>query len=310
MNPDRSTLIVLTSLGASLLISIQAALIILQGEAFCLNEGCRVVEGLTLVPPLLFNGIGLAYFLSVFVSVLWSRRGWAKIVDWTALILLAGLAVEGVLLAYQVYVVRTFCLYCLLILGLVLALNILKGRGQMVRGTIVLTAILFTFPLLSFGPSLVLSRYSSLDGGTYAVRTCTAPTKELYLFFSADCPHCRNVLDVLEDCNSCSLHFNPVERVESLDLPGIDITSAYSPKINRLMLTLLGVDEVPVLLVKSPDGFYVIRGDRSIVAYVRQACFQDEPLLYIEPQPDRTGEEIMIFEEPDEGCSVKIECDE
>jgi len=310
MKIDRSKLIAFTALVASLMIGLQAFLIVMKGEAFCLNEGCRVVEGLTRVSPLLFNAIGLAYFLSVFLSVLWSRRGSTAFIDWTSLLLLAGLGVEGVLLSYQVYVARTFCLYCLLILLLVLVLNILKGRGQVMRGAVVLTAILFTFPLLSFGPSFVLSRYRSLDGGTYAVRTCTAPTKELYLFFSADCPHCRNVLDVLEDCNSCSLHFNPVERLESFDLPGIEITSTYSPKINRLMLTLLGVDEVPVLLVKSPDGFYVIRGDRSIVAYVQQACFQDEPLLYIEPLPDRTGEEIMIFEEPDEACSVKIECDE
>jgi len=52
------TLALVGALGAA----IQAALLYGSGKAICLNEGCRVIEGLTRVPPLFINLAGLGFF--------------------------------------------------------------------------------------------------------------------------------------------------------------------------------------------------------------------------------------------------------
>ena len=64
------TLALLGALGAA----IQAALLLSSGKAICLNEGCRVIEGLTRVPPLYINLAGLGFFLAAAVLALARAR--------------------------------------------------------------------------------------------------------------------------------------------------------------------------------------------------------------------------------------------
>ena len=54
---------------AGLLTAAQSGFILLRGDSFCLNDGCRVVEELTRVPPLVVNLAGLLFFLTVLAGL-------------------------------------------------------------------------------------------------------------------------------------------------------------------------------------------------------------------------------------------------
>lgn len=298
-----------TTLLASLIILAQMIMILVKGESACLNHGCKVVESLMTLSPLLFNLVGLAYFQVIFWSLFKARSRPQAFMEWIAILLLAGISVEGVLLSYQIFVARAFCSYCILIFLMVLLLNALAGRQQLFKGAAVVVAIVSIFSLLSFGPSMVLARYQSLDAGTFAVKTCSSPVKELYLVFSSDCPHCKNVIKALESCNSCDFHFNPVDHIKTLDLPDLERRASYSAEFNRLVLSLMGIKEVPVVIAKNPDGFSIIKGETNIIKYIQEACFQKAPLLYIDRSlyPDQEGPKL--FEQDNGVCSAGSECD-
>jgi hypothetical protein len=74
------------------------------------------------------------------------------------------------------------------------------------------------------------------------------------------------------------------------------------------LLKLLGIDTIPVLLEKNQSGFSIIKGEKQIIHYIQQACYQADPLLYL----DRTGQSsqdgIPVFSEAGE-CSVNIDCE-
>ena len=308
MNARNSKLISSLSFAAGILIAIQMLVILIRGEAACLNQGCKIVENLTAVPPLYFNLAGFFYFLTVCGLFFWARRKGGLVPDIARLFLLVGVAVESVLLAYQLYVAQALCLYCLILFAIVLLLNALAGWKQAVAGISVLAGVITISSLLSYGPTALLSKEQTINSGTYGVRTCVTPRKELYLFFSADCPHCKNVIQALEGCSSCDFHFNPIEKLDDLDLKGIKRSASYDPELNKLLLKLLGIESIPVLLEKNQSGFSIIKGEKQIINYIQQACYQADPLLYLDRQGQSSQEGILFFNEEGE-CSVNIECE-
>lgn len=296
------------SFAGGILIAIQILVIIFQGEAACLNQGCKIVENLTAIPPLYFNLVGFCYFQTVCWLFFWSRRKGALILDLARLLLLVGVAVESVLLAYQIHVAQALCLYCLILFAIVLLLNTMAGWKQAVAGISLLAGVVTISSLLSYGPTALLSKEQTINSGTYGVRTCVTPRKELYLFFSADCPHCKSVIQALEGCSSCDFHFNPIEKLENLDLKDLKHAPSYDPELNKLLLKLLGIESIPVLLEKNQSGFTIIKGEKQIVNYVQQACYQADPLLYLDRQGQSSQDGILLFNEEGE-CSVNIECE-
>ena len=76
------------ALAAALLTAAQSAFILLRGDAFCLNEGCRVVEDLTRVPPLAVNLAGLVFFLTLFFGLRASGSLWRRLPRFVAPLLL------------------------------------------------------------------------------------------------------------------------------------------------------------------------------------------------------------------------------
>ena len=134
--------------------------------------------------------------------------------------LLCGLTFDSTLLAYQIFVAQTFCGYCLVVFGFVLLLNLLKGRMQVPFSFAIVGMILFSFSILSFVPGGSVSKTFSLKQAAYGHKSCSAPTKEIYLFFSSECSHCQSILESLNQCNSCDLYFNPIADIENWVLPG------------------------------------------------------------------------------------------
>ena len=296
------------SFAASILVVIQILIIIFRGEAACLNQGCKIVENLIAIPPLYFNLVGFFYFQTVCWLFFLARQKGNLFIDLSRLFLLTGVAVESVLIAYQIYVAGALCAYCLILFSIVLLLNALAGWKQSIAGISILAGIIIISSMLSYGPTALLSKQQTINSGTYGTRTCLNPKKELYLFFSADCPHCKNVLQALEGCSSCNFHFNPIEKLDDFVLKGTKRTASYDPELNKLLLKLLGVDSIPVLLEKNQSGFSLIKGEKQIINYIQQACYLADPVLYL----DRTGQSsqdgMSVFSETGE-CSLNIECD-
>jgi hypothetical protein len=136
------------------------------------------------------------------------------------------------------------------------------------------------------------------------------PTKEVYLIFSSTCPHCKKVIQSLDQCNSCDLYLNPIDPIETLELEGIERINTFSPQTNRHMLDLLEIDTIPVLVSKSPDSYDIIRGEENILNYLSSACFTDEDVLYLDTSISSGDEGITVLSGESGECSVTIDCPE
>ena len=295
---------------ASIVTALQAVFGLLYGSIICPNSGCKIVESLTTIPPLYLNLLGLIFFQAVFWMVQLSKDKSKPRMDLLGILLVGGLVFDSALLAYQVFVARTFCGYCLLIFGFVLVLNLLYGKRQMAAGFSVLAAMLFSFSVLAFVPAGVLSQTEPLKSAAYGVKSCSTPSKEIYLIFSSNCPYCEKVLETLSNCNSCDLYLNPIDKVASIKNIELAPNPKFSPAVNRLVLAVLGIDTVPVLVVKSPDGFRLIKGEQQIVNYVRRACFTEADVLYYEKSIQDADEGITVMTDQDGECSVAIDCNQ
>jgi uncharacterized membrane protein/glutaredoxin len=296
--------------GASVIVAVQICVILIEGSAICPNAGCELVEKQTTITPLGVNILGLLFFQAVFWLMRWQDGREKGDINWANGLLLAGLAAETVFLSYQLFVVKAFCGYCLLILFLVLLLNLLSGKRQVGIGTATAVAILVGFSLLRFSPAAGSSEKFSLKNGSYGTRTCVNPSKRIYLIFSEDCPHCVKVIRALDGCSSCELHLNPIDRIDDLQFSDLKQNSDYSPEINRSVLSMFGIGEIPVLVVDNHDGFQFIKGTRRIIDYISHACFMQEPSLYFDRSQFSDQENITAFSLDDGECSVEIDCND
>ena len=298
----------LLALSACLVIAVQIIYSLINGSAICPNEGCELVERLTALSPLYFNILGLLYFQFVYWSLRFFKNKSIGGFDFPGLLLLAGLAVEGVLLAYQLFVAHVVCSYCILILLFVIILNLVYGRKQIISGVTIVIAIIFSFSLLTFLPARVSSQLYSLESGSYGVKSCATPSKEIFLIFSSNCSHCIKVIHALDNCNSCDFYLNPIEKLDTFKVNGLELNSSYTPVVNRLMLAILGIKEVPVLVVKNTAGFSFIKGEDQILNYVRRACFDPQPVLHFDQSLQSEGDEMTVLTEDGGECSLDINC--
>lgn len=255
---------------------LQAGLTLFQGEPYCPNEGCKIVEGMVAVSPITFDVLGTLYFLTVaLISLRLAKNPFSSAL--LRLLLLSGLAAEAILFGYQAFFAGRYCSYCLLIFFLVLSMNIFAGLKQTLAGGAIFGSIMAMFPLLTWNdPSAQPPQ--TLDAGTFAVRTCDAPTLKAYFVFSKDCPHCHAVLEALKKCTSCEIHFNPIERIPADFLPNLTPTIEYHPEINISALKILGIETVPVLVVENENGLSFIKGERDILYFLDRFCSIERPV--------------------------------
>ncbi|NTV13731.1 MAG: vitamin K epoxide reductase family protein [Desulfobulbaceae bacterium] len=297
---------VLGSFGAAL----QAGLLMTRGEAICLSEGCRIIEGLTRVPPQFINLAGAVFFLGTAILI-WrgSRSKFAQ--DLAELFLLAGIAVEGVLFSYQYFVAKTFCPWCIGVMAIVVLLNLLAGLRQSLRATAIFTSSVVAFAVLSFGVMPHPDGKRSLDRGTWGIRRGTEPAKQHYLIFSWNCPHCAEVLRTLERCNRLSFYLNPIDKGDGQKVAGVELMDFPEPEVNRQLMSLLGINEVPVLLVIGPEGVSMVGGGKQIDEYIRVECNQDKPVFNaFSLQPlNKGGLSLPVLHQTNkDGCNVTEAC--
>lgn len=317
-NRGRARLLALTALAASLLIGIQLALIAWQGEAACFNEGCRIVEGLTRVSPFVFNLFGLLFFLFIGLLAAFVRNR-PLAARFLALLLLAAMAGEGVLLAYQYHVALAWCSYCLVIFGLVALCNLIVGLRQLFTAAVLVVAVNIIFALLRFEPAPQAARDSGLAAGTAAVRPGTADGRNVFLIYSKDCPHCLALLQKLPGFAACTIRLNPVGDPPPLDIPGLERMTDFQPEKNLQLLRMLQIDAVPVLVAPENGGYRILRSESDIASYLQANCTEvveskapvpetSEPETS-EPEPFLLPDSQPLLPPPqDQECSVDVEC--
>lgn len=294
---------------ASLLTAFQALLILLRGSGICLNEGCRIVDSLTSVPPLAFNIMGFLFFQAIFWGLLLERKNPGVPLRAVKVLALAGMASEGVLVAFQIFITEAFCSYCLIVFALIILLNISFGFKQIASSAAVFTVVLLAFSSLQL-KSAESAEGISLDRGTYGLRLAgQSGNPQLHLFFSSTCPHCENIIEILKNRKTCTVRFQPIDEIRSLDFPDIQVAPAYSASANRSFLKSLGIEEIPVLVAKGKSGISILKGEQPIREYLDQNC----PAEPSSPggtslQTSAAGQRYLPQSAQDDTCSVSADC--
>lgn len=270
--PTRLSLVI--ALGGSLLSLIQIILLESGLDGICFSGGCEIVDSQAKIPPVYFNFFGLIFFQAVFWCV-WAGRRSQELQFCSRMLLLAGLAAEGVLIAFQFVVVETFCTYCLIIFSLVVLLNFLHGLHHAVTGAAIFATVMMAFSTLQFeatAPGPVDAGIKSLEKGAYAVLPGEESKPKLTLFFASTCPHCERVIESLRQGTTCTVSFNPVSRVTKFPLAALASNEDYDVGVNRAFMSSLGQKSIPVLLVVQQKHVQLISGANGIMNYLGESC--------------------------------------
>lgn len=299
----------LIALLASLMVIVQFIVLFLGKEGLCFSQGCQVVDQLTKVSPLIFNIAGLFFFQTVFWGLFRVESESERRVKIVRLLLLAGLAAEGVLVGFQHNVAGAFCTYCLIVLGFIVLLNLLVGIKQLMTGAFLFGVIFLAFSSLEYNHSQ--KNTQATKEGVFASKIQSAPVATVYFFFSSTCSHCQRVLEVMRDTSSISMHFNPIDAISSLDVSGVALHPNYSSTANKDLLTSLGIDEIPVLLVRTTNGFSIIKGESACNDYL-DSLGKPSRVLKNQPtdRPITSSDKALIppAGKQAEGCSVNADC--
>nr|WP_320011600.1 vitamin K epoxide reductase family protein [uncultured Desulfobulbus sp.] len=300
------------ALVASLLIAAQIGFSLYQGAPLCLNDGCKVVERLTRVSPLVFNGAGLLFFQIVYWGIAAARGSKRRVPVFINNILLAGLAAEGVLVSFQYLIAQTFCTYCIGIFCFIVLLNLLLGARQLVAGVLIFAAASLSFASLELHqPS---SNQASFSDGVLAERPGSLTTPTYHLYFSSTCPHCEKVIEALKTNARISVAFHPVdEAVRKVDLPQLRYRKNHSVAANKGLLSALGIKEIPVLMAETETGLMILKGESQIFSYLQSLVpTAVQPLSPLSGMSgvSSTGTNSLIPGVKDDSCGVSEDCTE
>ena len=298
---------------AALMITVEIGLLLLGGKGLCASEGCQVIDQLTTISPVLFNLAGLFFFLLLLPGWRYSGNQADIRAQLFRLLLLGGLVAEGVLIGFQLIVIDTFCLYCLIVFTCILLLNLLAGIRQLLAGLFLFATVLLTMSSLEFSQSADGSQ--TVSEGIFASRPSPTATTTAHLFFSSTCPHCKTVLDAMVNDPALTIHFNPTDSMSSLEVAGVTLNPDYSAAANRAFLRSVGIDEIPVLLAHTDAGGYVlIRGEQTILRYLAglhtaqpETVFPPIGTSFLSSGADPL---IPLAEPGDDACSITTDCSE
>lgn len=297
---------ILSLIGCALT-GLQTFLILYQGEGLCLNEGCEVVDSLTLLPPLYFNIAGFVFFLVISFGISQARKGSELWQRFTSLLLLAAVAAEAVLVCFQYFITDIFCSYCLIILTLIVLINLFMGLRQTFRSLVIFSAVCLAFASLDFNADSQTD--FALEDGTLATFKATSSDRQLYLFFSSTCTHCESVLETMKKDITCDVNFNPVDRVASFTFPNIEVSPSFEPRVNISYLNHLGITEVPAMTSIHQQSTTILRGEKAITNYLNQHCLPGKIEQSTILQNNQSDNFSFPLTEKD-GCSVAEDCEE
>ena len=300
----------LVALAGSVLTLTQTLLLATNNDGLCFSDGCEIVDSLTTVPPIFFNIGGFLFFQAVFWGI-WLARQKRERLQYVNILLLAGLAAEGVLVSFQYFIAQTFCAYCLVVLTLVVLLNVLSGLRQILSALLVFMTVILAFSSLQFSEPMTNS-IEKLEMGSFAVLAGENQEQKHFLFFSSSCKYCEKVIESLQEENNCTIYFNPIDEITDFALQRAQKAESYATDVNRSLLKSFGIDQIPVFLIVTPSGFQVIKGEGPIKSYLQQNCTAKElvPVSGTSIEPNFSTDSYFTLPGVDDSCPVTRECDE
>ncbi len=166
------------------------------GKSICQTEGCRVVESFVKGGDIVLLLIGMGLFATLLLLSFVKRFYFLH-----SLILISAMAVEGYLLAFQAFVIKEFCIFCLVVFTILLLSSLLRflmGHRELVFAFVCFASLF----LITY---LVNPRISDFPSA-----------KQNYvLVYSKDCPHCKEVIQFCEQM-SIPIHKIEVDKVSGL----------------------------------------------------------------------------------------------
>lgn len=291
-----------------LVTGVQSVLIYLQGEGVCFNDGCAIVDSLTMVDPLYFNLAGFLFFLVAAIGTGSARRGsdlWRRFIN---ILLLAALAAEGVLFAFQVIISEAFCSYCLIILSLIALMNLFMGLKQAFKGVIIFSAVLAASFVLDYHGGSI--KPQQLESGTMARLTSEHSDKEIFLFVSSDCEHCKKIITYLGDNGLCTVNFNPIDPIDSFPLTDVERTESYDPRVNLAFLKRMEIREIPVLLSRTESTMTLLKGEQAIQEFIDEQCRTNTAPVIGQSSAQMTSSYQAAPPQDDDGCVISEDCDD
>lgn len=285
---------------------IQTVLIFLQGEGVCFNDGCAIVDSLTLVDPFYFNLAGFIFFLVTAISLASARKGSELSRRFISLVLLAALAAEGVLFSFQIVISKAFCSYCLIILALIALINLLMGLKQFFKGIVIFSAVLLASLVLDYHGGSI--KPQELENGTMARLVSRSGDRQLFLFISSTCEHCKKVIASLGNDLTCTVNFNPIDRLDSLPLAEAEPSSSYNSGVNLVFLKRMEINEVPVMLSRTESTMTLIAGEQAIRDFVDEHCRSSAPPVVPQISPDMTSSYLPAAAPGEDGCTIDETC--
>lgn len=300
----------LIALAGSVITLVQILLLANDSNGICFNDGCEIVDSLTSVPPIFFNIGGFLFFQTVFWGI-WLAGEQRARMQYVNLVLLAAIAVEGVLVSFQHFIAQTFCTYCLLILGFVVLLNFLGGLRHSITAGMVFLAVIMGFSSLQFS-NRQTGLVEDLDRGSFAVLDGRKTEEKSYLFFSSTCKYCEKVIASLAEGNNCTIRFNPIDEINDFSLDKAKRVDNYATDVNRKFLNSLGIGQIPVFLSVEQSGFTIVKGESPIKTYLQENCTIPEVVSDAGSSSGFSSSTDLDFLPPlmDDSCSVNTDCDD
>lgn len=271
-----------------------------SGITLCPTDGCKAVESLTKLPAAYISLIGATYFMALRTLASKSENE-----PWKMLLVLAvtaGLSAEGVLVGTQLFVVKTLCVYCIVVFMLVTSVWIVLPSQQRFPGLAAFLASLSVMWLLNFGQP-TQSIYELLENGRAAVELSTKAGNgsKTYLIVSDDCTHCKEVIENLDPTKldkDWSINLVTSERQKTDSKIQEALATEFEPR-NRLqhdpsanlaVLKSLKLTGVPALITVTGPNLQILYGKSKILQSYGKSVTKQPAVLSAEQKHQSTDD--------------------
>ncbi|MEM3335616.1 MAG: hypothetical protein QXY47_06245 [Thermoplasmata archaeon] len=225
----------------------------LQGKSLCPTDGCLIVGSFARDDKALYL-MGMIFFGSI-IALLSFKKYFSYANLLIDILLMLGIAVEGYLVGFQVFVIQDYCLFCLTVAGIIFSLALIK---IILKKNIVVSVGFAVF-------ILIFASVWFINPGLKSV-----PESQYVLIYSENCPHCHKVIDFCKDKNI------PVELVKVNDIKGFCKTA--------------NINTVPVLVCNCPDKKTILKGESNIINYfselfVPNSAYAEKKVKEVKQEP-------------------------
>jgi glutaredoxin len=239
----------------------------LNHTSICGSTGCELAGELLRFPSIYLNYFGAlgALAMAIFGYLSFKNKSFEKLFFIT---LYAAIAFESIMIAYQVIANPEPCIFCMGVYGGLLLIAMISNWKYFIYALVGIAAIFISINSLA----VTQNRAIMADDG-------------VYLIHSPTCPHCKYVKKYFADHN-VSYHKILV----------------YSPNA-RFFIKQLGIDSIPVLIIKNKNTSRIIKGDKDIIAHYETL---NKPKKTV--TKNESDGEIPNLKAKDEGeCSASIQ---